>query len=995
MQNLTEKRFEDDIEASLLSQGYFKGNPKNFDRKLALDIDTFIDFIKESQARTWEKYTKTHGDNARNFLIKRFCDAVSEVGMLKVLREGFVDRGIKFKVVAFKPETALNQTTQHEYNSNIFHCTRQVKYSQANENSVDIVLFINGIPLVSMELKNQFTGQNTDNAIKQYKFSRSADETIFQFNKRVLVHFAVDLKNVYMTTKLQGTSTYFLPFNQGSNGAGNVGGSGNPANPNGYETEYLWEKVLQKDKLLEVIQKYLHLEEKDKKGKKISKMDDKTLIFPRYHQLDVVSKLLDDVKTCGSGKSYLIQHSAGSGKSNSISWLAHRLSSLHDENNNQIFNSVIVVTDRIVLDEQLQENIYQFDHVEGVVKKVKKSSELKDAINDGVRIIVSTLFKFPVVFKEVESKNKRFAIIIDEAHSSQTGNASKKLKYALADIEKTLKDYAEFENEEEKNIKDNDDLLLEELATHGTHENLSFFAFTATPKDKTLQVFGTLQPTGEYAPFHVYSMKQAIEEGFILDVLKNYMTYNMYFKIAKNIPDDPELDSSAGLRAIRNYESLHPHNISQKTKVMLEHFQNITRHKINGRAKAMLVTPSRLHAVRYVEEFRKQINEQDLDFNVLVAFSGEINDNGEIYTEEGLNKTTTGETIKEKQLPKVFASEEYGMLIVAEKYQTGFDQPLLHTMFVDKALSGVKAVQTLSRLNRTTKGKNDTFILDFVNNADDIENSFNPYYEQTILTEETDPNTLYKMKSTLEEYRVFNKSDIENCVNLFYSTFQPSKILGKLQATIQPSLENYSELSVEDKDVFKTGLARFCRIYAFITHVCRMFDKELHKFSIYAKFLLKFLPKDVNEKIDLDGKILLEYYKLEKDFEGSIALTPSVDGVSPIKGETGKKEKKKDPLTTLIDKINEKYHTNFTDQDKLMMQYHDRYVKDKFWQNMAKGSDEKTFIQRFEKDFINKTAISLYEENIQMYNTMFENKEMLNFIADYLGKLVYSNLKKK
>ena len=523
----------------------------------------------------------------------------------------------------------------------------------------------------------------------------------------MFISFAVDLSNVYMTTRLEGASTYFLPFNQGSNGAGNVGGKGNPVNEEGYDTAYLWEKILCKDKLLEILHKYLHLQiEKDDKGN----IKSKRMIFPRYHQLDVVTKLLADVKENGAGKSYLIQHSAGSGKSNSIAWLAHRLSGLHDAKDEKIFQSVIIVTDRRVLDSQLQNTVYQFDHVEGVVQKIDKNAQqLKDAIEAGTGIIITTLQKFPVIYKEVKTGHNRFAIIIDEAHSSQTGDAAKKLKRALADTEKALEEYAELEYAEEETKKDDEDKLLDELASHGAHENMSFFAFTATPKEKTLQIFGRPDAEGRYHPYHIYSMRQAIEEGFILDVLKNYMTYKMYYKIAKNIPDDPELNTTAGINAIRNYESLHPHNISQKTAVMLEHFRNVTMHKIGGKAKAMIVTPSRLHAVRYLLEFKRQIKDKRYaDLDVLVAFSGEVEDNGESYTEEKLNINKEGETIKEKALPAAFHTDEFGMLIVAEKYQTGFDEPLLQTMFVDKKLSGVKAVQTLSRLNRTTKGKQDT-----------------------------------------------------------------------------------------------------------------------------------------------------------------------------------------------------------------------------------------------------------------------------------------------
>ena len=994
--DVRERRFEQDIEEYLITKGgYKKGNPANFDREIALDRGTFIAFIKDSQPKKWERYEKIYGSDSEKQIIDRFCREVKMQGLLKVLRQGFTDRGVKFKAVFWKPETSINETSRKEYDANILHCTRQLHYSTKNENSIDIVLFVNGIPVVSMELKDQFTGQDTTNAINQYKFDRAGKEAIFTFKERVLVHFAVDLSNVYMTTRLEGDRTYFLPFNQGSNGAGKVGGKGNPTNPDGgYDTAYLWEKVLSKDRLLEILHKYMHLQV-DKDDKTGEVLDEK-MIFPRYHQLDVVTKLLEDVKKRGSGRNYLIQHSAGSGKSNSIAWLAHRLSGLHDSNDEKIFQSVIIVTDRRVLDSQLQNTVYQFDHVEGVVKKVDKNSkQLKDAINDGVPIIITTLQKFPVIYKEVDSDNKRFAIIVDEAHSSQTGDAAKKLKRALADTEKILEEYAQMEAEDEEARKDDEDKLLDELATQGMHENMSFFAFTATPKDKTLHMFGEKDNEGKYYPFHIYSMRQAIEEHFILDVLKNYMTYRMYYNIVKAIPDDPELDTLAGIRAIQNYESLHPHNIASKTTIMLEHFRNVTMHKIGGKAKAMVVTPSRLHAVRYLQEFKRQIGEKGYtDLDVLVAFSGEVTDNGESFTEEKMNKNKDGETIKEKALPDAFHTDDFGMLIVAEKYQTGFDEPLLHTMFVDKKLYGVKAVQTLSRLNRTMRGKQDTFVLDFVNSAEDIKKSFEPYYEETVLLEETNPNVVYDIKNTLDEFRVYQETEVKSFSDMFYSNFEQSYgDLGRLRGKIQPALDRYDELIIERQDTFKSALGRFNRIYAYVTQVCRLFDKDIHRFSVYAKFLYMMLPKGSREKVDVDDKVLLEYYRLEKDFEGSIELESTEGGFVPITGEAGRKEQKKDPLTVLIDKINDRYGTNFTEMDKVLMQMENDYATQQKWSDYAKHNDRKTFMLLFEKDFP-EMAAKRYEQNEEFFVKMFNNPDVMKEVMETVGAVLYERLKR-
>ena len=994
--DITEKRFEQDIEEYLTTKGgYIKGDPSVFDRELALDKNTFISFIKKSQPKVWERYEKIYGSDSEKKLIERFCREVKMVGLLRVLRQGFTDRGVKFRAVFWKPETSINTEAKQRYEDNVLHCTRQLHYSIHNENSIDIVLFLNGIPVVSMELKCQFTGQNTDNAIEQYKFDRASKDTIFEFKNRILVHFAVDLSNVYMTTRLEGAKTVFLPFNQGSNGAGNVGGKGNPINPDGYDTAYLWERVLCKDSLLEILHKYLHLQVK--KDSKTGEILSETMIFPRYHQLDVVTKLLEDVKQNGSGRNYLIQHSAGSGKSNSIAWLAHRLSSLHNDKDEKIFQSVIIVTDRRVLDSQLQDTVYQFDHVDGVVQKIDKNAkQLQEAIESGAGIIITTLQKFPVIYKEVKSGNKRFAIIVDEAHSSQTGDAAKKLKRALADTEKVLEEYAAAEYEDEQKRKDDEDRLLDELAAQGVHENLSFFAFTATPKDKTLQMFGQRDESGRYHPFHIYSMRQAIEEHFILDVLKNYMTYKMYYKIAKSIPDDPELDTIAGIKAIRNYETLHPHNISQKTTVMLEHFINVTRHKIGGKAKAMIVTPSRLHAVRYLQEFKRQIDEKGYkDLDVLFAFSGEIEDNGVTFTEEKMNKTKSGEIIKEKALPEAFHGDEFSMLIVAEKYQTGFDEPLLHTMFVDKQLSGVKAVQTLSRLNRTCKGKQDTFVLDFVNEADDIKASFEPYYEETVLEKETDPNVIYDLKNTLDEYRVYQQTEIDAFADIFYKTaLQSYGDSGKLKSKIDPAVDRFKALPDDKKDMFKSTLARFNRIYAFITQVCRLFDKNIHKFSVYAKFLYTMLPKGMVEKVYVDDKVFLEYYKLQKDFEGGIELEPTDEGFTPITGEAGRREKKKDPLTVIIDKINERYGTDFSEMDKVLLQMEKDYEKQQKWHNYAQNNDYKTFMLLFKKDFPN-TAAARYEMNDEFFVKLFSEPEMMEQVMETLGNVIYERLKKK
>ena len=987
---LKEKNFEEAIENYLINEGgYQKGNPKALNRATALDEDTFLRFIQTTQPKEWERHCKNYPNNPEQALLKRFQDEIASTNLLQVLRHGFKDRGVKFYPCYFKPETSMNPEHNQKYSQNILHCTRQMKFSLLDERSIDVVLLLNGIPVVSMELKNQFTGQDVTNAINQYKFDRATKDKMFEFKQRVLVHFAVDLYEVYMTTRLRGAKTYFLPFNQGSNGAGNVGGKGNPQIDDDYITSYLWKKVLEKDSLMEILHKFMHLQTediKDKDGKITGKKE--TMIFPRYHQLDVVTKLLADVKERGSGKNYLIQHSAGSGKSNSIAWFAHRLSGLHDKNDEAIFNSIIVVTDRKILDSQLQDTIYQFDHVAGVVRPVKQGSkELKEAINDGVKIIITTLQKFPFIYQEVESTGKRFAVIVDEAHSSQTGTAAKKLKVALGDTEEVLEQYAREEAQEESRHEDYEDNLVKELSTHGTHQNLSFFAFTATPKNKTLQLFGEKQENGTYRAFHIYSMRQAIEEGFILDVLQNYTTYKQYYKIAKKIEGDPEYDKVKAARAVSRFESLHPHNIAQKTAIIIEHFRDITKKKIDGRAKAMVVTASRLHAVRYLFEFRRYIEAHNYDdLDVLVAFSGSIEDAGQEWTEEKING------IKENQLKKYF-HDDFNMLIVAEKYQTGFDEPLLHTMFVDKKLNGVKAVQTLSRLNRTTRGKEDTFVLDFANTQEEIQAAFQPYYEATVLESETNPNSIYDIKRNIDDFQIYQYKEVETFAKKFYQKTTPT--LDTLSPILKPTLERYEVLEDKQKDEFKSLLHSFNRLYSFIVQVCRMFDKDMQKLYVFTKYLAKLLPKDNSEKVNLNDELLLEYYKLQKTADGKITLQEEKGVVPPVVGTgTAGSNKEKDTLSGIIDKFNKKFGTSFTEQDKVLAQLKADMMQNEQMVNSAKSGDKTAFRTLYNKQF-NDIAINRYEQNDNFFKGLFENADKLRFIKEMLLADVYNELRNK
>lgn len=990
--NLKEINLEEAIEASLITEGgYDKGDPKAFNPNNALDEQTLIKFIKNTQPKEWKRYTTVYPTNPEQCFIDRFCKIVREQNLLWVLRHGMKDRGISFKLCYFKPTNNLNPELIELYNKNILHCTRQVHHSVARPNdSVDMLLFLNGIPVVSMELKNQFTGQDIGNAIDQYKFDRSGKDPAFEFKRRVLVHFAVDLYNVFMTTRLNGAKTRFLPFNQGSNGAGNVGGKGNPANPDGFTTDYLWKRILCRDRLMEIIQKYMCLEvDKEDKTKE-------TMIFPRYHQWDVVTKLIADVLKNGAGHNYLIQHSAGSGKSNSIAWLAHRLSSLSDENSNNIFNSVIVLTDRRVLDGQLQDTIYQFDHVEGLVERVKQGSgQLRDAINNGKKIIISTLQKFPHIYKELNKMDKKFAIIIDEAHSSQSGKAASTVIAGLGDTEKALAEQAAIESDAEDKRKDDMDELTEVLAAQGNHENLSFFAFTATPKAKTLNRFGTRQADGKYVPFHVYSMRQAIEEGFILDVLQNYTTYKTYYNLVKRAADDPELETSKGAKAITRFQTLHPHNIAQKTQIMIEHFRDVTMNKIGGRAKAMVVSSSRLQALLYYQAFKKYIKEHGYkDVDVLIAFSGDLTADGQTYNETSLNIAKDGKThIKEDQLPKYF-KRDFNVLIVADKYQTGFDEPLLHTMFVDKKLNDVKAVQTLSRLNRTTTGKTDTFVLDFVNEAEDIQKSFQQYYQETILTSEVDPNELYKLQSALDDMHVYTPQEIENFASIYFSGHETKTDLGKLSSILKPAQDRYVALKQEDKDKFKSVLNNFIRLYGFVVQIVRLFDRDLEKFYVFAKFLIKVLRNEKGDVLKLDDKLLMEYYKLEKTYEGQIKLDTKDGEANPPKGGTGTSKKDKAPLSVIIEKFNARFGTAFTGVDKVLELVMNEIESDPQLAEAAQTKN-RTLFNGLMPDKFDQAMIGRYTQNDKFFKEIFADEDKMNFLKTLLFEEAYRAMSKK
>lgn len=985
----TESTFESAIIDHLTSNGWHLGKASDFSRDLAFDKNAVLSFVQTSQTKEWAKLKSYYKDDTENKFIQRLFKELDLRGMLDVIRHGITDSGVKFRLAYFKPDSKLNPETLELYRQNKLYVARQICFSTKNNKSIDLLLSLNGLPLATIELKNHFTGQTVSEAMEQYRTKRDTKELLFQFKKRALVHFTVDPDEIYLTTKLESENTRFLPFNKGfNNGAGNPPAKDYAAS---YRSSYFWEEALSVDSWLEIISRYVHLQKEEFMidGKKYSK---ESLLFPRYHQLDTVRRLTADAKVNGPGKNYLVQHSAGSGKSNSIAWLAYRLSSLYNAEDRKVFDSIIVITDRNVLDQQLQNTIYQFEHKQGVVQRIDENSEqLAKEIRSGTNIIITTLQKFPFALKHLyEIPDRNYAVIIDEAHSSQGGESSRKMVEALAGKNVSLEEAEAVESEIEASEVDEDDYIREVIRKRGLQKNISIFAFTATPKAKTIEVFGTKNAEGKSVPFHLYSMRQAIEEGFILDVLKNYTTYETYYKFCKTIEDDLELNKRKAVKTICRFASLHPTNLAQKTEVMVEHFRQVTMKKIGGRAKAMVVTASRKHALRYYLEFKDYIKEKGYaNIKPLVAFSGTVIDDlyPEGITESQLNK------FGEKELPEKFASNEYQVLLVADKYQYGFDQPLLHTMYVDKKLSGVKAVQTLSRLNRTYPGKEDTFVLDFANDRQTIIDSFQPYYELTAMTETTDPNHLYDLKAKIDATHIYYQSEVDAFARVFYKPGRPSvKDQGRLYAFIDPAVDRFNTLQEEPQDEFKKSLTAFVRLYSFLSQIMPFQDIELEKLYSYGRFLLTKLPKaDYTERLKLDNEVALEYYRLQKIAEGDLILQTLGDHSLNPTTEAGisRPKDEKDKLSSIIHLLNEKFGTDFTEADRLYFeQIEQALLENEDLKLRAQNNPIENFKYAFEEVFI-QTLIDRMDSNQEIFDKIMESSEFKNDIKDWLTQKIY------
>lgn len=1047
--DLKEKNFEADIERYLITEGgYVKGNQDTYDKERAIDMPVLISFIEKTQPKQWKRYVTKYGDKAERQLYRVFQDDVTRYGLIYVLRKGISDVGINIRFCYFAPASSLNDELVANYHANILTVTRQFAYSKLNRNTIDMVLSLNGIPVVALELKNQFTGQNVEDSKRQWRTDRDPKEPLFRFNNRILAYFGVDLYEVALTTELKKEKTFFIPFNQGSNGAGKVGGAGNPEREDGgYVTSYLWEHILQRDMLLAIFQRYISRQEEEKlkiiidkhgREKEVTETSVK-IIFPRYHQLDVVEKLVadtyyanlvkkrdddkevnygmaaDEIPLYASrkkphGNNFLIQHSAGSGKSNSIAWLTYRLAGLQDADMKNMFNSVFVITDRRVLNKQLQSTILGFDHIDGQIETITdadSSEKLARIINDdNTRIVITTLHRFPVIYKELTSRSgKRYAIVVDEAHSSQSGKSAEKLKAALADTDEALREYAEIEEVEAEELEKKKDALLEDLLAQGQHSNLFFYAFTATPKPKTLQTFGELAEEGDspednrYVAYHNYSMLQAIEEGFILDVLKYYTTYDTTYEIAKRIEADPSYEETPATRAIKAFHDNHQHVIAQKTAIIVEKFREVTLNAIHGKAKAMLVCSSRAHAVRYFMEVKKYCEANHItDVKPMVAFSDTVSYNGVEYTEPKLN-STDGRNISEARLPLYFASDLYNLLIVADKYQTGFDEPLLHTMFVDKKLRNVKAVQTLSRLNRAHKDKKDTYVLDFYNKPDDIKKSFEPFYKGTELINPVDVNYVYTFRKDIQMYQLWTEGDEQRFFDLLQNINKQKDRLGALSNAFKNTLDRYEELDEEKRFEVRSKIKNFVRFYSYMAQIARTYDKELYKAYVYADYLYRLLPKNARERIDLNRQIMLVNSKISEGETVSIRLG---DDQKPIKGENPKAGKPKndneDLLSRIIDKVNIMYQGQFSEADRVIVEsIYDKMVSTakKKLTKQANNTDEKQFEESIFPQIFDEVARGCYVEQMDSFAKLFENSDFYRNVMTQMARVMYDNYKKK
>jgi type I restriction enzyme, R subunit len=953
--------------------GYLRRKSNDVDRNLCLLPRDVVDFILATQPSEWKKLEQHHGPAVKEQFLKRLAAEIERRGALDVLRKGIKDSGCKFQLAYFRPASGLNEETRRLHAANLFAVVRQVCYSTKNEKCLDLVLFLNGIPIFTAELKNPLNGQDVEDAIRQYKTDRDPREPLLTHG-RCLAHFAVDPDLVYVTTHLAGPKTRFLPFNQGK-----FGGAGNPPLPpthKGYATAYLWEETWARDSVLDLVRQFIHeVEEEDEKGRKSGR---RFLIFPRFQQLDCVRRLVSHAREAGTGQRYLIQHSAGSGKSFTIAWLAHQLATLHGADDQRVFDSIIVITDRRILDRQLQATMRQFEQTLGVVENIDATSrQLKEALESGKTIIVTTLQKFPVIAREIgELAGKRFAVIVDEAHSSQSGESTKSLKAVLASdsLEEAEQEEAAAATPEEEL----ESTILAEMERRGPLPNLSTFAFTATPKPKTLELFGTKRADGRFAPFHLYSMRQAIEEGFILDVLAHYTTYTAYWRLLKKVEGDPRYDRKKAEYLLKSFVELHPHAINEKVRVMVEHFAAKSQGAIGGKAKAMIVTRSRLHAVRYRLAIDRHLAERGYPFKALVAFSGKVEDHGRTYTEAGMND------IPEAQTAKTFEQPEYRFLIVANKFQTGFDQPLLHTMYVDKKLGGVNAVQTLSRLNRTHPDKKGTVVLDLANEADDIKAAFEPYYETTLLSEATDPNLLYEMQTRLGAFPIYAQADVDRFAKVY---FDPKATQGQVYSVLAPVVERFKEVGPEEQQDFRGHLTDYVHLYSFLAQVLTFADADLEKLYVFARYLRRLLPSDRAElPRDVQQNIDMESYRLQQTGSGKIPLDRKTGILDPAGSRTspGVAPEELEALSRIITELNERFGLNLGPEDRVVLgQMMDKLDADPGLDASARVNTRENVRLTFDQK-VEHVIQEIVDSNFELYKRITDDHAFGDVVKNFL-----------
>lgn len=978
--NTKEIGFEDFIEQQLVSLHSYlaRGDTADYDQDLAMDRQLVIDFLEKTQPSQMKRLGEVHGDAVVSAVWDRLDQELSKRGVLDVLRRGIDDHGVHLDLAYFLPPSKLNEEARKLYKANVFSAMRQVHYSSKNRNSIDMVIFINGIPIITIELKNQLTGQSVVNSINQYRTDRDPKEKLLQF-KRALVHFGVDTEEAVMTTKLNNLKTQFLPFNKGNNE-----NKGNPVNPGGYKTAYMWEDVWSPDSLLELISQFITIHKEEKEDAVGRKTIDEKLIFPRYHQRDAVRQLVVDSKKHGSGKTYLVQHSAGSGKSNTIAWTAHRLSELHKSDDSAVFNGVIVLTDRRVLDKQLSETVNQFSQVRGVVKHVESGADLRKALEKGEKIIISTLQKFPVISQEIgELPGKRFAVIIDEAHSSQSGESSKHVREVLS--ENNLDDAAKLESRETETLED---VLNREMrARKIKNENISYYAFTATPKQKTLEIFGVPQPDGTYKPFSLYGMRQAIEERFILDVLQNYTTYRSYFELIRKFKDrDPEFEKKAAQRLLLGFVDKHEHAIDQKTKIIVEHFHAQIAQLIKGQSKAMIVTKSRLHAVKFKQAIDKYLHNTGLPYKALVAFSGTVKDGELEFTEAGMNGFSDKNTSEE------FKKPEYRFMVAANKFQTGFDQPLLSVMYVDKLLDGVNAVQTLSRLNRTHPYKDEAFVLDFVNDTDDIRDSFQPYYKTTILSEATDPNILYDLVNEIYNFKAFTTLEVEQFVEQYYN----DKNADRINSTLDGIVERVEEHLPEEKSEFASKIGEYLRKYAFLAQVITFDDINLERLYVFLRLLKKKIKIDKEElPYEILDAVDFTSYKLVKKSYGSIKLDDGDQVLEPMSAYGAQtKIRELDQLSHILKDVNDKYGAEFSDDDRVIAaRWFAKIQEDKKLEGSIANNTRDSASVKFDEVF-ERELTKIYRDHFDFYRKIRNNPEAREHLKQKMFDKVYAESKK-